>query len=78
MSRLDRKIEEQNRRLRDDGGARNSEIGEVLRWSPDQQSKLVEKHNLNQSNPDEYRRNMDKFKRSGDFKRVSTYKKRFF
>ena len=78
MSKLDRKIEEQNRRLRDDGGARDSEIGEVLRWSPGTQSELVNKHNLDQSNPDEYRRNLRKFQRSSDFKRVSTYKKKYF
>lgn len=75
---MTKKVYEQNRHLREDGGARDSELGEVIRWTKADKQALVQRYDLDHKDPDQARKNEDRFKRSKDFRKVSTYKRKYF
>ncbi len=75
---MSRKVRETTRHIREAGVARDSELGEVIRWSRSDKKALEARYSLNSKDPDVASRGLDAFKRSSDFKKVSTYKRKYW
>lgn len=70
-------IDDANRELLADGGARKQDTGEPLRASPAFQDYVDKKYGLNHPDKGQLQANWIKFKKSSDYRRMVTYKNRF-
>ena len=70
-------VEEANRHLKDRGGARKQDSGEPLRASPAFDEFFSKKWGLNHPDKGQLQANWLKFKKSSDYRRMTTYRNKY-
>jgi len=74
---MSKAVRESVRLIKQHGLARDSELGEVIRWSQSDKKALEAKYALTHKDPDIASRGLEAFKRSSDFRMVSTYRRKY-
>jgi len=74
---MSKAVRESVRLIRQHGLARDSELGEVIRWSPSDKKALEAKYGLIHKDPEQARKNLQNFQRSADYAKVSTYRRKY-
>jgi len=74
---MSKAVRESVRLIRQHGLARDSDMGEVIRWSRPDKAHLEAKYGLQHKDPEQARKNLQRFQRSGDYAKVSTYRRKY-
>jgi len=74
---MSKAVRESVRLIRQHGLARDSDMGEVIRWSRSDKAQLEKKYGLTHKDAEQARKNLQCFQRSSDYAKVSTYRRKY-
>jgi len=74
---MSKAVRESVRLIKQHGLARDSELGEVIRWSKSDKTELEKRYGLNHPDTEQARKNLQTFQRSSDYRKVSTYRRKY-